>query len=250
MKRKYRKSPIIEAVCEFRFDDEKEWDLTAPGLIYNQIKREFPNKRQKQQYDLQIGRPKDEIAHKIEKSGITQFVSNDENNLIQLGEHFITINTFSPYNGWDNYLPKIDIGLQSYFEIINPTKIKRIGLRYINKLPFEKSTVELKDYFQFYPNVGDSSIDNYSSFITGIQLPHENSIGTRDITKVMLNSLEEKKQEGLIALLDIDHFTNIGIEIDISKIKEWLNSSHSRVIEIFEACIKDSLREKFELIKE
>jgi hypothetical protein len=36
---------LIEALCEFQFADG-EWDWTIPGLVYQQIKHEFPIKRQ------------------------------------------------------------------------------------------------------------------------------------------------------------------------------------------------------------
>jgi uncharacterized protein (TIGR04255 family) len=44
MPKKYEKPPIIEAVCEFRFSGKSKWDLTIPGLIYDSVKDEYPQK--------------------------------------------------------------------------------------------------------------------------------------------------------------------------------------------------------------
>jgi uncharacterized protein (TIGR04255 family) len=42
-RRTYKKPPIEEALCEFRFVSQ-EWDLTLPGRLYDEIKDEYPGK--------------------------------------------------------------------------------------------------------------------------------------------------------------------------------------------------------------
>src|SRR5437667_2265720 len=44
--RTYNKPPLIEAVCDFRFSSSQPWDWTIPGLLYEQIRDNFPNKTQ------------------------------------------------------------------------------------------------------------------------------------------------------------------------------------------------------------
>lgn len=46
MARTYNKPPLIEAVCDFRFSSTQPWDWTIPGLFYEQIRLDFPNKNQ------------------------------------------------------------------------------------------------------------------------------------------------------------------------------------------------------------
>ena len=45
MSRRYKNSPIIEAICEFQFEENSEWDLTVPGLVYDRVQNEFPIRR-------------------------------------------------------------------------------------------------------------------------------------------------------------------------------------------------------------
>ena len=45
MSRRYKNSPIIEAICEFQFEENSEWDLTIPGLVYDRVQNEFPIRR-------------------------------------------------------------------------------------------------------------------------------------------------------------------------------------------------------------
>jgi hypothetical protein len=46
VRHRYKKSPIAEAVCEFQFRGASDWDWTILGLVYQQIKAEFPQKKQ------------------------------------------------------------------------------------------------------------------------------------------------------------------------------------------------------------
>ena len=44
MGRQYNSPPIKEAICEFRFRSETPWDLAVPGLIYAELKDDFPRR--------------------------------------------------------------------------------------------------------------------------------------------------------------------------------------------------------------
>ncbi|RMH08650.1 MAG: hypothetical protein D6704_02710 [Nitrospirae bacterium] len=43
--RRYRKPPVIEALCEIYFAGSS-WDETIPGAFYQQIKDDYPKKQQ------------------------------------------------------------------------------------------------------------------------------------------------------------------------------------------------------------
>lgn len=43
-RRKYKNPPIVEALCEFRFVPSDEWNLTVPGLIFQELKHVYDGK--------------------------------------------------------------------------------------------------------------------------------------------------------------------------------------------------------------
>ena len=53
MPKRYNNPPIVEALCEFQFDEDVPWDLTLIGLIYDKLKDYFP-KRQQLQLELAL----------------------------------------------------------------------------------------------------------------------------------------------------------------------------------------------------
>jgi hypothetical protein len=38
MPRRYEETPLVEALCEFRFLGNEAWDWTIPGIVYERIK--------------------------------------------------------------------------------------------------------------------------------------------------------------------------------------------------------------------
>ena len=57
MGKKYLNPPIVEAVCEFRFTSDTQWDLAVSGLLYKKIKDDFTNRMKIiiQYVDINIG---------------------------------------------------------------------------------------------------------------------------------------------------------------------------------------------------
>lgn len=86
MRHRYRKPPIAEAVCEFQFVGTREWDWTIPGLVYQEIKSEFPEKKQEKAFEINItpqeGRIQQNLAGTLSKM---RFLSRDGSAMVQVG---------------------------------------------------------------------------------------------------------------------------------------------------------------------
>jgi hypothetical protein len=52
--RRYAAPPLIEAVCELRLTPDTQWDLTIPGMIYEKVKDDFPNREQRLAQEVEI----------------------------------------------------------------------------------------------------------------------------------------------------------------------------------------------------
>ena len=48
--RKYRNSPVEEAVCDLQFAPKTEWDPTLPGLLYEKLKKTYNEKPRQVQF--------------------------------------------------------------------------------------------------------------------------------------------------------------------------------------------------------
>lgn len=240
MGRKYKSNPISEAVCEIQFDSDSPWDLVFPGLIYDQVRDIFPKRRSMRHAAIDLTEEPERFLRIEER---IQFIREDEHTLLQIGPQIVAINQLKPYLSWEDFRPSIERGLQTYCNVVQPTGIHRIALRYINRIVFPKLHIKLEDYFEFYPHTGTRLPAEHSSFIVGIQLPFEES---RDLLKLELQSGTPEQTGNLPITLDLNYFLiNPGV-ITIDQVHNWIEQAHQHLENTFEACITDQLRALFE----
>lgn len=239
MDRRYKNPPIVEVLCEFRFDPDSPWDLTMPGLIYGQVRDTFPKRRQAKVFDVGIG---PETFGQVRTTDRVQFLDKDEKAIIQISPHFLAINHLKPYPSWEEFLPLIERGLRAYCDVANPKNIHRIGLRYINRIEFAEQRIDLEDYFEFYPFVGPNLPQLFGPFIVGIQVAYDD----RDILKLALTMAHTETPDTIALTLDLDYSLVKPGEVVLNNVFEWVNVAHDRIEDAFEACIKDPLRQMFE----
>jgi len=247
MGRKYKKPPIIEALCEFRFVPGEEWDITFPGLFYEKVRDDFPKKRTSRRMQFRAISEAEDPHIQQEITEFIQFLQEDEKVLVQVAPNLLSVNHLKPYPTWNEFRPMILDNLCKYREVANPKGITRIGLRYINRIELPGEDIELEEYFDFYPHLGNKLPQEHGSFIVGVQLMFE---GGRDILKLELASEKYERPRAFTMLFDLDYFLNKPDGVSMDKIEEWIEIAHTRVEETFEACITEKLRRLFEEVQE
>jgi len=246
MGKKYRNPPIIEALCEFRFEPGPPWDLAIPGLVYEKVRDDFPKRRQARAFETSISAGPKGVEQEVRTLYRMQFLREDEKALIQVGPNLLAVNHLKPYPTWQEFLPLIQKGFDAYRDAAAPKGIRRIGLRYINRIEIPGQRIELEDYFEFRPFVGPRLPQEFGPFIVGIQVPYEDS---RDTLRLQLANASVETPNTVAVILDLDYFLTRPGKVSLDNVFEWVDVAHSRVEEAFEACITDRLRQMFEEVK-
>jgi len=228
MGRKYRHPPIIEALCELRFEPSAPWDGAIPDLVYEKVKAEFPIRRQAKAFEVNVAASLEGVEQQVTTTDRIHFVRDDEKAFIQVDRNLLVVNHLKPYPTWQQFLPLIQLGFTAYREVAKPKGIQRIGLRYINRIEIPGQNIELQDF---------------DSFVVGIQIPYENS---RDSLRLQLASSITETPNVAAVLLDLDYFLVQPGQVSMGEVFMWLEPAHHRVEEVFEACITNRLREMFE----
>ena len=242
MSKKYKNPPIIEALCEFQFEPSQIWDLTVPGLVYEKISDLFPKKKQQTRIETQMSSEKGKVSQQVKQVPRIQFLSEDEAALVQLGPDLLTVNHLKPYPTWGQFYPLIKQNLDVYRDTVNPKGFKRIGLRYINKIIIETETLELADYFNFYPNIPGEMPQVHDKFISRLEFSYENA---RDLLMVTLGGTEFDVPDNPAFILDIDYAMVTPNAIALDQVEDWIEMAHTVIENTFEACITDKCRSLF-----
>ncbi len=232
---RYKTPPIIEAVCEFRFEPTSAWDMTIPGLVYEALRQSFPVRQTRKGFNLELISGAQSLTHTTEQVNMAQFLSVDKTRLVQVAHDLISVNHLAPYESWNAFLPDIKSGFQSYCNVAEPGSIQRIGLRYINRV-LDAGW----EQFAFRPLFETRPALNPRSFIVGIEIPFENE---RDRLRMQLSSALGDAQA---VILDLDYYLATPGTIEIGQALSWVEQAHSHLESAFEDCLTDDLRQRFE----
>jgi len=234
----YKNPPIVEALCEFRLGKDTEWDLTIPGQLYEKVKSQFPLREHRTVQVVEFAFQPQNVQQQIRTEERVLLFTPDRKALVQIGPRLLVVNVLKPYPSWKGFKPLIETAWEALRQGVALKTLDRIGLRYINRVEFETSRVDLKAYFDFYLYTGARLPQEYASFVAQALFSFA---GGRDHCLVRLVSAESEAQR-MAVLLDIDYHWARSDAVAIDRALDWVEEAHSRVEEIFEGCITDELR--------
>jgi len=244
MGKKYHNSPIVEAICEFRFTESTPWDLTIPGFLYERIKDMLPFKEEQIQQQIQTNQnQKGEIIQEVSLNKAMVFLSEDRQCFTQVSDRRISIHTVKPYITWARFKPLIANVYDTTIKLLTNAHLQRIGLRYINRIEAPTGYLKMSDYFDFGLRLGKNLPQHdFVDFIVGCVFPFADQ---RDYCRVQSARAVSESSEISAFVLDLDYFLQIPDAVSISQALEWLENAHDTTETIFEGCITDKLREIF-----
>ncbi|MHB8763286.1 MAG: TIGR04255 family protein, partial [Deferrisomatales bacterium] len=229
---KLKNPPLVEALCEFRFDPAAPWDWAIPGQMYDQIKDRFPKKAQVNAVGFQLHAPAGEkptTEAVFEGPHRVQFKRDDESAMVQVGQHLLAINQLPPYDNWEAF-KKMVIEVLGIYRTIDPgASITRIGLRYINKLTAPpEGPVELDDYVSVFPKLPGPLSSPLNGYFQRFEIIYEDPPGLL----VHQNGLQGDGHERHI-VLDLDFFSAFAGKDRPEDVSVWLDRAHDRVEDAF-----------------
>lgn len=252
MSKKYSKSPIIEAVCEFRFQNKNKWDWTIPGILYSSIKEKYPIKKEikgfgvgiqfKQQTDSNSSNVSSNVIEKMEGM---QFLTNDKNQMIQIKENTLSIHIIKPYSSWEIFKPAIIECLEKYKPLMEPIGITRIGIRYINKFENLPDSFEIEKFFNYnirFPKKEQSTIGEII-LKSSIPIPDlNNPEGFMNMILIINKIVPNQNGSNHILDLDMIYQKENDEMILLDEVPNYLEKAHENILSTFESIITDEIR--------
>ena len=252
-KRRYRYPPIEEALCEFRFVPDSNWDLTIPGKLQNELGEEYSGKSKEQRvlkFGLQVteGGP----SNIEQEDGLlkVQLATQDGRRTIGIGSNVISIHMLRPYqypesienNGWDEFQTRIKLALNAYRKVTNAESVVRVGVRYINKIVIPDSNVKVEEYLSCANLELEGLPEYYGDFYSRVDYVYEDKVKLK-LSYGLLNSSSSSVE----CLLDLDAIWQDGSSIAIEGSMQIASDLHERVSSVFESVITDKARELFDV---
>ncbi len=239
--RKYKKPPVIEALCEIYFADSN-WDDTISGRFYDRIKEQFPDKRQR---DVQQARVEFQPQGGVSAASIRrlpswmQFISPPRGRMIQVAQNLVVVNQLKPYTRFADWEPTIHLALKTYSELARPRAIVRVGLRYINHIAVPGDRIRMEDYFRIYPKLPDPIGDTHGAFLVRAEAP-----SVVEGHQILITFGTAPAEPGRLAfLLDLyDIFQPDQPGAGFEDFPRVVAQAHQSVVAAFEGSLTDRLR--------
>ncbi len=143
------KAPIVEAVLDIRVVPSVKWDETS---LQNELKQrlpDFPNhETMRETRVLLLGQPApvvnfDCVGFKLH--------SIDNLHIVQFNKGSFVFSRLKPYGDWEQFSREALRSWAIYCELLKPSEVRRVGLRFINRIAIKQSKIELSDYYKYPP---------------------------------------------------------------------------------------------------
>jgi len=199
-------APITEAVLDIGAELPKETELKSLEILYDSIKKRFPEKQEQRFIKTGIKLIKGETSPALDTSSGMRgylFRSQKENKVTQSRLDGFTFNKLKPYENWDIFRSEARELWNLYCKIANPVKVVRIALRYINRIEVPLPIRDFSDYILTNPEIAPDLPQEIDNFFMRLVIQNHKIKSTAIITETMGALTPSKK---LPLILDIDVF--------------------------------------------
>ena len=201
-------APIVEAIVDINCDTPPVDLLELESRAAAAFQDGYPKSRKQvtQRHKIQIHKDPSELSENLVREEISalQFLSTDERQLVQVRQEGFSFNRLAPYTILDDYLAEIERTWGIFRTLTQPAQIRRIGLRFINRLflPTIGGQVELNDYLRTSPRLPDEATLEFIGFLNqhaAIEVGTQNHV---NITLLM----QELEGDKLPLIFDIEAY--------------------------------------------
>ncbi len=238
-------APITEAIIDLRVKLPSTFVntefLKAAKELSNSYPKNEPRRMVKHTFGMDKGGkpfiqpPKDE--------GIQGyfFKSEDEKNIAQFRLDGFTFNRLHPYTEWQSVITEAKRLWGIYNSIAAPEIVKRIAVRYINKIEIKLPIKDFDEYLAAPPNIPPSLPQELSQFLSRMVI-HDGD-KTINLIQAMEPSTDVAK---ITVILDIDVFKTNESGFDIVNIWSHFQELHDLKNKVFFESITEKVAEMYQ----
>ncbi len=241
--RHYPHAPITEAIIDLKI--EQTSDVTIAGLEKVQLglESEYPNKKHRNVAVLQgqMDNQETSASASTEHVGFL-FTSQDSRYIFQARLDGFSVSRLAPYENWQPFRDEARRLWNAYRTVVQPTKVIRMAVRYINRLDLPLPLTDLKDYLRTSPEISVDLPQELEGYFMQLRIPQ---VDIQSLAVINQAIIEPATQNVASIVLDIDLFRHENLPHDEDELWNFFETLHERKNNIFEACITDRTRELF-----
>ena len=238
----YRNAPIVEAIISLNVvlaDGGADKAMEAAEKTFG---HRFSRSQALQRFNVQV---KSEAAKETTGSfshgpGGWKFTAENDARVLQILPEMFVYSHLQPYTNWSTFSDEARGLWSAYLDAVQPHKVVRIGLRYINRLRLPKE-FELNVYLNYFPTAPES-FGALRGLVAQVQLPQP-GVAQDAVALVTIASEPSPDPTSSAMALDIDIFSVLAMPASDPRVWQTLDDFRVRKNRLFEAAITDKLKE-------
>lgn len=240
------KAPIVEAIIQFRVKLPPGTDHSKLLSTHEMLKEQYPKIQTRRTSTLKFEDPgggKSPMTE-IQESSVTGywFTSSDDKQIVQSQLDFFAFSRLYPYETWEKARDEAKRLWAIYTEIVSPIAVKRVALRYINRLEIPMDLKDFGEYLAAPPSLPPALPQALSGFLTRIVVIEPSLEATAIITQALQPPANPKT---VPVILDIDVFREADYDPKNIDIWDYLEKLHDYKNKIFFESITDKIVEAY-----
>ena len=237
-------APIVEALVDFKVGFSHSVDFEQLKKFANALGDPYTEPVTTKQLSAGIHvsetEPPSVEVESHEQGLILRTKINDR--AIQVRRDGFSFSTLKPYKQWENTRDEAKENWFRYKEFLRPSSVKRLALRYINRIELPLPLSDFREYVRTCPEVAPGIPQAVSNFFFRVVLPDPKTGAWANIISTLAVPEDEKS---VPLILDIDVFFQKSYEVDSEDL--WADLEKLRVFknQIFFSSITENARELF-----
>lgn len=243
-RRSLARAPIAEAVVDFRARARRAIE-DAKARLAPDLRSRYPQADEIRTLKAELAfRPGIPPVPRDVDEGLHGYVfkSADGKDLAQFRVDGFTVNRLHPYQGGDALLEETFRLWPLYLEVAAPRDIKRLALRYINRLE-DLSPDEFRDLLVDPPHSPAGSPGSLDSFFTRVVT----SDRTAGLTAVTTRKFERLPAGHHVLILDIDVSLDGDFRTEVSDLRPAFQKLRDLKNEVFFGTITEAAATRYEI---
>ncbi len=217
-------APIVEAVIEIQTLGAGQWEENSvriqletklPEYAFLDSQREF-----KYELKLRAEQPSEQNLQDLGWKGL-RFRSKDQHYIAQFNRTGFVLSRLQPYETWEKLFQEAMRLWGFYLEVSDATELRRLGVRFINRIGLPGHEVKFEDYIQPAPEPPKKLNLPFHMFIHHDTLAVPGYPYAINVVRT-IQPPNDPGSEGVALLLDIDVFTLPGVELQMDALEECL----------------------------
>ncbi len=239
----YSNAPIKEALIDIRIEPLGADQLNLIEGICARVKEQYPKKKDRVHFEgtMSVGTQVGASAAQRQVGYVLE--SADSRFVFQNCLDGFTFSILRPYGAWQELRDEARKLWALYREVLNPGRISRVSVRFINQIDIPQNSIDYKDYFRTTPEVSQDLPQSLMGFFMQLCFPVEQVKGVLVLTQASVPPTELNSNS---VVLDINVYTE-DAEAFSTEERLWTAIEMMRNLknEYFERSITDKTRALF-----